>query len=316
MKRFFNILRIVVGVLLVVYLFSRIDLGNVVAHITKANVGYLLLACMPYAVFILISAWRWKILLDYKEMGLSFPAVLKIYFIHLFFNNILPSNVGGDVARVAFTMKEKKRADALATVLVDRVLGFFGLFVFGFFSVLMLYLTVHKIEFLSFLIVGFVSLIVIITVMFSSTINRLVTPGLLKIRIMHLGERLARLYDTFTHFGKARTPMAACVVISFFVQALLAIAPYVILQALPVKYHEISYLSFFIYLPIINVLSMIPVSVGGIGVRENSYVFLFQRVGLPPDVAVSVSILSFMITFIFSLPGGLFYFLHRKTPSA
>ncbi len=315
MKRLFNILRIAVGVLLIGYLFSRIDLGSVVAHISKANVGYLVLACLPYAVFILISAWRWKILLDYKEMGLSFPAVLRIYFIHLFFNNFLPSNVGGDVARVAFTMKEKKRADALATVLVDRVLGFFGLFIFGFFSVLMLYLTVHKIEFLSFLIVGFVGLGVISTVMFSSTINRLVAPGLQKVRILHIGERLARLYETFVHFGKARTAMAVCVIISFFVQALLAIAPYVILQALPVKYDEVSYLSFFIYLPIINILSMIPVSVGGIGVRENSYVFLFRRVGLPPDVAVSVSIISFILTFIFSLPGGIFYLSHRRTPS-
>ncbi len=303
-------LRILIGILLLVYLFSRIDLRAVINLIIQADLKFLLLAFVPYILFVLISAWRWKILLDYKEMGVGLSEVMKIYFIHLFFNCFLPTTIGGDVARVAYTMKEKKRADALASVLVDRVLGFLGLFIFAFFSVFILYLVLKKVEFLSFLIIGFVILLVISFAMFSEAMYKLLVPVLLKIKIFRLGDRLARLYETFVHFGRGRKPMIVCTVLSFFIQALLAFAPYLILKSLPASY-DVSVLSFFIYVPIINVLTMIPVSVGGLGVRETSYVFLFQRVNLPNAAAVSVSLLSFFITFIISLPGGIFFLLYQ-----
>lgn len=311
MKRIFNVLRILFGLLLLVYLFSRINLRLVVNHMVGADVKFFLLACIPYLFFILLSAWRWKILLDYKELGVSFSTVLKIYFIHLFVNNFLPTTVGGDVVRVAYTMKEQRRAEALASVLVDRVIGFLGLFIFAFFSVLLLYITLKKVEFLAFLIVGFAVLLVISTVMFSERLYRLLSPLLLRIRLLRLGERLTRLYETFVHYGKGRMPMVYCIILSFFIQALLAYAPYLILQALPTKFN-ISYLSFFIYIPMINVLTMIPVSVGGIGVRESSYVFLFKRANLPADAAVSVSLLYYFFTFLFSLPGAVLFIIYRR----
>ncbi|MEO0226186.1 MAG: lysylphosphatidylglycerol synthase transmembrane domain-containing protein [candidate division WOR-3 bacterium] len=310
MKRLLHILRILIGVLLIIFLFARIDLRSVLNHILSVDIKFLLFASIPYFIFIMISAWRWKILLDYKGMGVGFGDVLKVYFIHLFFNNFLPSNVGGDLARIAFTIREGRRAEAIGTVIVDRILGFFGLFIFGFFSVFLLYLTIKKVEFLAFLIIGSFIILAVATVAFSERIYRFLSPILLRIKLLNIGQRAVHLYETFIHFGKARRPMVYCVIISFFVQALLAYVPYLILQALPQRF-PVTLLSFFIYIPIINILVMIPVSVGGIGIRENSYVFLFKRVNLPADAAVSVSLLFFLISFIFSLPGGILFLTQR-----
>jgi uncharacterized membrane protein YbhN (UPF0104 family) len=75
---------------------------------------------------------------------------------------------------------------------------------------------------------------------------------------------------------------------------------------------QVTLLPFFIYLPIINVLSMIPVSFNALGVRENAYVFLFQRAGLSGEVSMTVSLVSFFLIFLWSLLGGVFFIFYKK----
>jgi uncharacterized membrane protein YbhN (UPF0104 family) len=216
--------------------------------------------------------------------------------------------VGGDMMRVAYTMKNR-RADALATVLVDRILGFVGLFIFALMAVLYLLIAKKNTEFLPFMIIGLTVVILITYLFFSEKAYSVLSPLVSKIRILRIGERINHLHDAGTEFGGAWGPIALCIAHSIIIQAMLAIAPFYVL--LGMGNHEVSPISFFIYVPIINVISMLPVSLNGLGVRENSYVILFSRVGLAGELSVAMSLVSFFIVFAFSLIGGLFFIFDR-----
>ena len=308
-KRLLTAARVIIGVGLVVFLFWALDIREIISNIRGIDGRYLLYAAVPYLLFIVLSAWRWQVLLDFRRFGIRFMDTLRIYFISLFFNNLLPTTVGGDMMRVAYTMKER-RADALATVLVDRILGFVGLFIFALFAVLYLLVESNETEFLPFMVIGLTVVILITYVFFSERAYSFFSPAIRKMKVLKIGERINRLHEAGTEYGGAWGLISLCVAQSVIIQATLAIAPFFVL--LGMGHSEVGIVSFFIYVPIINVISMIPVSLNGLGVRENSYVILFSRVGLDGEVSLAVSLVSFFVIFLFSLIGGLFFIFQRR----
>ena len=211
--------------------------------------------------------------------------------------------------RVLYTTG-KRKSDALATVLADRILGFIGLFIFALIAVLYLWIQKQQTEFLLYMISGLIILIVITCVLFSEKAYARFSPIVKKLKIFRSGERLSQLHDAFTDFGGAWGPITICTVHSIIIQTLLAIGPFLVLRSL--GNFEVELLPFFIYLPIINVASMLPISFNGIGIRESFFVLLFSRVGLAGDIALSVSVVSFLLIFVWSLLGGIFFIFYKK----
>lgn len=306
-----TILRVMVGIALIAILVWRLDVSKIFANIRSIETVFLLYALIPYFLFIVVSAWRWQILLVHKKFDIPFSRTLVIYFIATFFNNFLPTTIGGDVMRVLYSMKER-RADALATVLVDRILGFVGLFVFALSAVLYLFVVKRQTEFLPFTLGGLIIIIIITYLFFSERAYNKLSPIVQKIKLFKIGDRLNRLHEAATDFSSAWSTIIACIVLSIIIQAFLAIGPFFVMQGMLVN-SKVSILPFFIYIPIINVISMIPVSFNALGVREYFYVLLFSRVGFTAETSVVISLVAFFLYFILSLIGGiLFIFVKRK----
>jgi len=310
LKKIWTILRIVVGVSLILFLLWRLDINKILSNIGSLDVRYLLYALIPYFFFIFVSAWRWQILLNFKKFNIPFGKTLMIYFIAIFFNNFLPTVVGGDVMRVLYSMKRERKADALATVLVDRMLGFVGLFIFALIAVLSLLIQERQSEFLPLMIIGLIVIVLITYMFFSERIYSLFSPTVARIKIFKLGERLNRLHETATDFGGAWGPITLCIFSSMIIQALLALAPFFVLRSM--GNFELGILPFFIYLPIINVISMIPISFNAWGVRENAYVLLFSRVGLSGETSLTVSVVSAFLVLLFSIIGGIIFTFYKR----
>jgi len=309
LKLLSTITRIVVGVGLILFLLWRLDFDKILSNIQSLEASYLFYALITYIIFVIVSAWRWQVLLDFKKFIIPFGRTSVLYFIALFFNNLLPTTVGGDVMRVVYTMK-KRKADALAIVLVDRILGFVGLFVFALFAVLYLLIVKQQTEFLPFIVIGLVAIVFITYVFFSERAYSTLAPIVQKITVLRVGERLNRLHEAATEFGGAWRPISLCILHSIIIQALLALAPFFVLLAM--GNFEVGILPFFIYVPIINVVSMIPISLNALGVREYFYVLLFARAGVAGETSLAVSLVSFFLLFLLSLTGGIFFILYRK----
>jgi len=270
---------------------------------------YLGLALLCYLFFIIVSAWRWQVLLEYKKIPMPFIRTSLVYFIALFFTNFLPTTVGGDLMRVVYSVREKK-ADAVAVVLADRILGFVGLFLFGLAAVLFLFIRQHRGEFLSLMIAGLAALVMITIFLFSERAYRTVSPLFDRIKLLKFGERVNNLHRTMTDFGGAWGPITLCIVHSILIQAFLALSPFFVLRSM--GDFKTGILPFLIYVPIINVICMIPVSFNGLGVRENSYALFFARAGLAGETSVTISLVSAFLAFLWSLLGGLIFIFYRK----
>lgn len=308
-KTLSNLIRLVVGVGLITLLLWRLDFNAILTNIMSVEVSFLLYGIIIYVFFVLISAWRWHVLLRYKRFTMPFMRTLAVYFIATFFNNFLPTTIGGDVMRVLYSMKER-RADAVATVLVDRILGFVGLFTFALCAVLFLLLVKKQTEFLPLMIFGLLGIVVLTYLFFSEGVYTRVSPFITRLKVLRIGERLNRLHEATTEFSGAWGLVGICVFQSLVIQGLLALGPFIVMRGMGVS--TIDVLPFFIYIPIINVISMIPISFNALGVREYSYSVLFGRVNLPPEISVAISLVSFFLYFIVSLIGGIIFIFYKK----
>ena len=81
-----------------------------------------------YAVNVLACIWRWGLLLDAQDVHVPSRSLLGSFLVALFFNNFLPSNIGGDVIRIRDTAgPARSKTVATIVVLTDRVIGLMGL---------------------------------------------------------------------------------------------------------------------------------------------------------------------------------------------
>src|SRR5262245_15454127 len=121
-------LKIAVSAALLGLLFSKIDTGELWEGARRASVPWLLFALGVYAVTVAAGVWRWHLLLEAQHVHVGTARLTGSFLVALFFNNFLPSNVGGDVIRISDTAKEaQSKTLATTVVLTDRVLGLMGL---------------------------------------------------------------------------------------------------------------------------------------------------------------------------------------------
>src|SRR5689334_23726030 len=120
--------KVAVSIILLSILFSRIDAARLWAIARRASILWLCAALAIYFVNVLASVWRWHLLLDAQQIEVPSRTLLASYLVALFFNNFLPSNIGGDVIRIRDSARAAGSKTLAATVvLADRVIGLIGL---------------------------------------------------------------------------------------------------------------------------------------------------------------------------------------------
>src|SRR3954469_11683330 len=123
-----NALKAIVSVGLLALLFSRVDVSRLWAVARQASVAWLTAALLLYFAMVLSSAVRWGVLLRALHVRLPFSFLTQSFLVATFFNNFLPSNIGGDVIRITDSAKAAgSKTLATTVVLIDRGLGVLGL---------------------------------------------------------------------------------------------------------------------------------------------------------------------------------------------
>ncbi len=93
-------IKVAVSLILLAWLFSGIDAAHLWAGARKASPMWLAAALAVYGVNVLACIWRWGLLLDAQDVHVANRSLLGSFLVALFFNNFLPSNIGGDVIRI------------------------------------------------------------------------------------------------------------------------------------------------------------------------------------------------------------------------
>jgi hypothetical protein len=251
------------------------------------------------------------VLLRAQRVNLPFTYLTNSFLVATFFNNFLPSNIGGDVIRVADTAKAAgSKTLATTVVLIDRGLGVLGLALMAATGASMMHRMAvgpvgPRVLWAGF---GLGTIIATPALLMPETATKLLQP----LRVFHqewVDARIEKLTYALTRFKETPVALAACFSGAIAVQGLLVLFYVAIARSMniPVGFAELA-----VIVPVSFVVQMIPLSVNGFGVREATFGFYFTRLGLPLDAALAVSFVGAALIILFSLSGGVVLLTRRR----
>ena len=301
-----SIVKATVSVGLLYLLFSRVDVSRLWSVARQASPAWLGTALVLYLAMILASAWRWGVLLRAQHVQLPYSFLTQSFLVATFFNNFLPSNIGGDVIRITDTAKVAgSKTLATTVVLIDRGIGLLGLALMAATGASLMHRMAVGPVGPGMLWAGFGigAMIATPALLMPETATKLLQP----LRVFHqewVDERLSKLTYALTRFKETPTALAGCFLGAVAVQAILVGFYLAIARSMhiPVGFAELA-----VIVPVSFIVQMIPLSVNGFGIREATFGFYFTRLGLPLESALLVSFMGAALIMLFSLSGGVAY---------
>ncbi len=296
--------RIAVTLALLGLVASQIDWSLMAERIRHGHPLDFLAAVLLVLLALVIGACRWWLLLQKADMRLGAVPVARIYAIGTFSNTFLPTSVGGDVTRALLVVRRGPLLTRAAiTIIVDRIAGLFGLVGMAWIAFAFQPAVVPSDAqiFLAWVtaavLVG--SLLALMAVFRGSRLARAITPH----RLVSVARASRSLLHTY-----ATDPLllVALLISSLLYQALVSLQLVMLARAIDV---HLSLATAAVVLTLVTVVTLIPVSIGGFGVREGSYVVLLGGASIAATEATLISVLTVATLFIASLPGA--YFLAR-----
>lgn len=306
-KRLLLCAKVLVSAGLVAFVLERLGLGRVLTELGSARPSFLALAAGLFLASHVLGALQWSLLLRVQDIRLPFGKVFSLYLVGVFFNNFLISNMGGDVIRVNDVRKiSGDGSSALAATFLDRFIGLFSLMGFSFVA----YFVVSDLA--AWRSVG--ALIVLVglllagvgVLMLSYRVGGTLERVLVRLVPQRVAARVTRTRQSFYLYRSHKGTLGLAWLISLGVQVLRVGLHWAAGRSLGVT---IGFDYFLLFVPLIAVVASVPISFGGIGVRENFGVYLFQRVGVAPTTAFSMGLLAYLMGLVASLPGGVIFIL-------
>jgi len=299
--------KLAVSLLLLGLLFWRAEPGKLLRTIQTLPLSIFLGCAALYGVASLISIVRWRGLLRAEGIRLALGRLTLIYFEAAFFNLFLPSLIGGDIFRAYAIYKTTGGHDAsIPSVLLDRLTGFAALMLIAVVALGMAYRDFRDPQ-VALMILAVVVLFALVLLVLLHEKTHAVVVGLLKrMGLARFAPRIEGIVQALTRYGGHRGALLQAVSLSALLQAVIILMDYLVGVGLGVG---VPLARFFLYVPLITALAMLPVSVAGLGVREGAVVFFFAKSGLDATTALSMSLLWFAVTACVSSLGGLAFLL-------
>ena len=295
-----------VTVLLLGLLVRGLDLNAFRTLFVRLPLWFYVLSLAVVVAGQIAYAWRWRLLLAAAGVDVAFPVIVRQYFIGIFLNNFLPSTVGGDLAKVYLLGRDRGYRVVTASVLLYRVLGVGWLALLAAVILWMVPLPspVLAVARLAVTAIAAVAM-VLLAVVVAGTGGLAERVSWLGQRAVDLAERLHRLrFDMAAALTSPRVlGQSSAVVLGYF---LVVAGVYVIFLTMQ-DGHAPAFAMTLGVVMATSVLSNIPISLNGLGFREQLHAVLLVPLGVPPEVAVAISLLLFGHLIVASLFGLVFW---------
>jgi glycosyltransferase 2 family protein len=297
------------GGLVLVFLLSRAKFPEIGRTLAAASWGWLAVAFSLHTLGLLFSAYRWQILAQAQGDHIPLGYLVKSYIVGRFFNTFLPTSVGGDVVRMWDGAKYSTSfVKSSAIVVVERATGIIVLFLFALLASLLRLDMARRIPVIEVaLLLGAAGLIAT-AVFFLPAVGRLLARGPEHGFRRRLFDKMRLFRGTIVDYR--RHPAAFVRATAWAVLLQLNVVIYYILigRALGLA---IPALDYFVFIPLVLLLQIIPVFINGFGIREISYVAVFAFYGLAASAAWSFALVEIAFGLIIGLLGAVIYITRR-----
>ncbi len=311
-RRFWWILRIAVSVVLITLLLSRLDVRNMSSFLARADWWLVALTLVTVAMDRSLMAGRWIYLLE--GLGIHAPRVrvVKIFFLSTFFGSFLPTGIGGEAVRaVSFSRLSSKSVESVASVAMDRIMGMLSMLLIGLVALIVFYRIYPHPALLATVLALSLAAVAGLALLLSPSFHRRILS-----RIRPDGEdggeeaqsgwrgTVRRAIGAMERYRSQPGLLGIVLAMSVGVQVLRILQAYLLSEAMALN---TALVYFFCFVPVILLITMLPISVSGLGTTNLAYVALFGSVGMDPDGAFVLSVLILALGVIGNLPGGFIY---------
>jgi len=305
------LLKVAVSLGLLGYLFATTDLEALVQRVRTGDLLLLSAAVFLYAAMLGLSTWRWGLLL--KAQG--YPAPLRdltaSYLVATFFNNFLPSNIGGDVIRIRDGSRFTGSTTAsVAIVAIDRILGFGALYFLAAAAFALGGAEVRELAGARAVVLGLgVFFAVLSYVFFQPGTARRVMGATRLNRISWVRERFETVQAAVHVYRKELPTVFLALGASVTLQVLIVFYFFAIAHSLRIP---LPLSACFLIVPLCTLVQAVPVSFNGWGIRESLFIVYFAQVGLSRDSALAFSLVGATLIVLLSLSGAVVWTTRRK----
>jgi uncharacterized protein (TIRG00374 family) len=296
--------KVAVSIALLTYLLSSTDLGALYRRVRGGDTVLLAAAVMLYTVILLISTWRWRVLLQAQGFEAPLRRLSASYLVATFFNNFLPSNIGGDVIRVRDSSAlTGSTTTSLAIVAIDRILGLGALYVLALGAYFLGGSAVRDLA-------GATPALAALGIVFGVLAYVFFRPGTARwlLAASGLGKHdwARQRFETVQAAVHVYRQEMAHVWIAFgasvALQALVVVYYYDVAHSLRIP---LPLSACFLIVPLCSLVQTVPVSFNGWGIRESVFILYFQQLGLPRDSALAFSLVGAGLIVLLSLSGAI-----------
>ncbi len=296
---------------LILWITRDIALDSVFAVIESANLVLLGLAFGLLFVGYIISAFRWRTLIRAQGGNVPILYLIRSFMVAVFFNNFLPSTVGGDIVRMYDSWRVGgSKSDAVAVVLVDRFLGVLVLLCFALIALTLDQGIVGQIPLIGWWVtagIGGAALLAWLALNIpAARIDTLATNsgGLAKI----IASALTKILGSFQVYRSASSAILRAFVLSVLLQINVVVHFVLIARGVGIM---VPVESMFLIVPVAIFVMMLPLSINAIGVREAIFVFFFSLYGVPDFQALALAWISYGFTLTHGVLGGIVFAVRR-----
>jgi len=309
-----RILRLGVGVVLILALVPTLINPEFWTALASVSVPLVALSLLLNIAGNVVKAQRWGAVMRWRGIELPRSYLLGNYFIGIFFNNFLPSGLGGDVVRAYETARHTGRAaESVTTVLIERGSGMLVVFATG----SLFALTVPNLLSPGLLLLAhglFIGAVVAVWALWLDVTGKLLTSigARLPRQLSGLWAKLISVYNEFKMYRHEWRLFATVTWLSIVSTAFALASIYVLLLAYD---QHVSFAAFTAFFSIASAVEVLPISLNGFGVREGTYVYFLGLLSVPAEAGLGVALLFRLIALIQAVIGGLVYLmrgLHNK----
>lgn len=306
--------KIGVSLALLAYLLSTTDLSALEEKVRSADLVDLFAAVLCFLAMLALATWRWQLLLGALGAPAPIRRLTASYLVATFFNNFLPSNIGGDIVRVRDSSRlTGSVATSVAVVGIDRILGFGALYLLAAVAFALAPPVVRGLAGARVVLLGLAVLFGLLAYVFFRPGTARWIMATTRLSSIDWAREQFEVVQGAVHAYRARVgTIWLAGAASLVIQALAVLYYLAIAHALGIP---LPASAAFLMVPLCTLLQAVPVSFNGWGLREGLFTLYFSQVGLPRSSALAFSLVGAGLMVLLSLSGA-FVWMARSSGTA
>jgi uncharacterized protein (TIRG00374 family) len=298
-------IRVFISLALIIILLyiMRGKYDQILCALRRTNLSWLSLAILVYSAAIMLASGRLQLIAKVQSIRMTYPEAVSLNYIGYFFNNFLPTSIGGDVAKAYHLSKRSsEKTGPYTSIFIDRAVGLVTMIFMAFAA--LLFTDRGAIDMPVKITICSITACSVIAMLFLMMEPVAVKFAPLLSLVKPVDKHLKKIYRAINSYRHHPVLMLETFAISILSQLLFFISMGILAVGIGSR---ISIMDLLLRMPMVSILSLLP-SINGLGLREGATVLLFGPI-MGKANAFAISILMIVMLLVTSLAGGLIYAL-------